>query len=78
MKALGKILMDDGDLHQTKSVRYTDYNKFQFHSCSSTPEKSRLRLAAASGLLKLARLHGLNELMSLEQYIYLALTAQVR
>ena len=28
MKALGKILMDDGDLHHTKSVRYSDYNKF--------------------------------------------------
>ena len=44
----------------------------------SAPDRSRLRLAAASGLLKLAQSSHYQELITLEQFQRLALTMQVR
>ena len=44
----------------------------------SAPDRSRLRFAAASGLLKLAQSSHYQELITLEQFQRLALTMQVR
>ena len=44
----------------------------------SAPDRSRLRLVAACGLLKLAQCSNYKELISPDQFLRLALTMQVR
>ena len=47
-----------------------------YDTCSA-PDRSRLRLVSACGLLKLAQCHHYKELIATDQFLRLALTMQV-
>jgi len=64
LRLLDTVLAHDGDLQGDDNI--------------SAPDRSRLRLVAACGLLKLAQSSHYQELISVEQFQRLALTVQVR
>lgn len=80
LQLLDTVLAHDGDLQGDDNVRYDVWLVFLqtgLSFCFSAHDRSRLRLAAACGLLKLAQNTHYHDLITQEQFQRLALSIQV-
>ena len=86
LRLLTTILAHDGDLQGEDNVRSVfNHNQYVYESslvvcvvsACSAPDRSRLRLVSACGLLKLAQSPNYKELITPEQFLRVALTMQV-
>ena len=80
LRILNSVLENDGDLLAkgcTRCHRYYIVYCYLVFSCSA-PDRSRMRLAAACGMLKLACNSVYTECITIDQFLQLALVMQVR
>lgn len=85
LRLLTTVLAHDGDLQGEDNIRLDMFHLYgnlhivciSIPHTFSAPDRSRLRLVAACGLLKLAQCHHYKELIAPDQFVRLALTMQV-